>query len=382
MFWQDSKGKKKRSARQELIRRNIVCLFEDGISKEQFEAIASRECMRFESVLLEAEVDGPVIQGIVCSQSRTSEAKFKIDFNNFGHITGKYWMWSDNDNTEIPEMIAESISEAFRNYQSSPHYERLETDEGDETRYENSTENHISFCPYCGSKQYIINPNFCSVCGMKLSSTEEYFTQLNETADFSNRYSHIFSNKFSYGEEPTAGSGFTNGAESTTWTTFTCGPGAAAGFSAGRNKAEKPSETNTSNAKMLPRIAVEVTCNSCDASTVVRTYRKFVRCPYCSSNIVFPGFSYKKIDHGSEKYSSVQYWMSCPSCRGDNMCLWTSSDRWICQDCGYSFSELQRLKGVFWFCDCCETYMNVQPGFKNRGETWKCTECGFENCVM
>ena len=66
---------------------------------------------------------------------------------------------------------------------------------------------------------------------------------------------------------------------------------------------------------MLPRIAVEVTCNSCDASTVVRTYRKFVRCPYCSSNIVFPGFSYKKIDHGSEKYSSVQYWMSCPSCR-------------------------------------------------------------------
>ena len=166
-------------------------------SKEQFEAIASRECMRFESVLLEAEVDGPVIQGIVCSQSRTSEAKFKIDFNNFGHITGKYWMWSDNDNTEIPEMIAESISEAFRNYQSSPHYERLETDEGDETRYENSTENHISFCPYCGSKQYIINPNFCSVCGMKLSSTEEYFTQLNETADFSNRYSHIFSNKFS-----------------------------------------------------------------------------------------------------------------------------------------------------------------------------------------
>lgn len=120
----------------------------------------------------------------------------------------------------------------------------------------------------------------------------------------------------------------------------------------------------------------------CDASTVVRTYLKFVRCPYCSSNIVFPGFSYKKIDHGSEKYSSVQYWMSCPSCRGDNMCLWTSSDRWICQDCGYSFSELQRLKGVFWFCDCCETYMNVQPGFKNRGETWKCTECGFENCVM
>ena len=84
MFWQDSKGKKKRSARQELIRRNTVCLFEDGGSKEQFEAIASRECMRFESVLLEAEVDGPVIQGIVCSQSRTSEAKFKIDFNNFG----------------------------------------------------------------------------------------------------------------------------------------------------------------------------------------------------------------------------------------------------------------------------------------------------------
>lgn len=388
MFWQDNKEKKERRARQELIRRNTVCLFQDGISREEFEAIASRECLCFESDLMDAEVEGTIIQGIVCSQNGFSEEKFKIDFNDFGHITGKYWMWSDDDGTEIPEMIAENICEALRNYKSAPRNERFETQESEETEYENSAPDHISFCPYCGSKQYTMHPNFCLVCGMRLSSTDSPFTQPNETADFYNRSS--------YGEEPVAGARFTNGAESvvrqgppsgeetTPGPGFTYGAGAAAaaGYSAGMNKAENASEKNSSNARMLPKIAVEVTCDSCGAPTLVRTYRRFVRCPYCTSNIVFPGFAYKNIDRGSEKYSSVKYWMSCPSCRGDNMCLWTSSDRWICQDCGYSFTELQRLRGVFWFCDSCETYLNVQTGFKNRGERWKCTECGFENVVM
>lgn len=423
MFGLENKEKQKRIARQELIRRNAVCLFEDGISQEDFEAIALGECQRTENVL-DAQVDGPVIQGIMSSQHSFAEWEFKIDFNDYGHITGKYWLWSENDNTEIPEMVAENICEALRYYQPAQGYGQFESQGSVEPEYENSAAYHISFCPYCGSKQYEMNPNFCLACGKKLSSTDNSSTQPNENAGYYNNSS--------YGTRASAGPGFMPGAgaaagpESTFETgtaagsgsTFGTGTAAGSGFmhraetvaeaasafvagifagpgssygagasAAARspertNKEENASVAITSNTRMLPVTAVEVKCEYCGAPTVVRTFRRFVRCPYCTSKLAFPEFTYKNIDRRSDKYSSVKYWMTCPSCRGENVCLWPSSNRWICQDCGYSIIEAHRLKNVFWFCDDCDTYMNVQTGFKqNTSNTWKCTECGFENDV-
>lgn len=34
-----------------------------------------------------------------------------------------------------------------------------------------------------------------------------------------------------------------------------------------------------------------------------------------------------------------------------------------------------------WYCDQCNTLLNVQPGFTTVTGSWTCAECGFENDV-
>lgn len=38
-------------------------------------------------------------------------------------------------------------------------------------------------------------------------------------------------------------------------------------------------------------------------------------------------------------------------------------------------------KGCDWFCDECGAFLNTQPGFTTRNDTWTCTECGSANDV-
>ena len=41
----------------------------------------------------------------------------------------------------------------------------------------------------------------------------------------------------------------------------------------------------------------------------------------------------------------------------------------------------ERFSGIDWFCDCCDTYLNSQPGFDDHKYTWKCTNCGHKNSI-
>ena len=98
-------------------RRNTPCDFVDGISEEEFAMLVCKEKQRIKR-LSEITVNGPVIYGTVQSQSGISEWGFKLDFNDYGHITGRYWMSSDNEDSKIPERVGNLISEAVQNYLS------------------------------------------------------------------------------------------------------------------------------------------------------------------------------------------------------------------------------------------------------------------------
>lgn len=124
-----------------------------------------------------------------------------------------------------------------------------------------------------------------------------------------------------------------------------------------------------------------ITCESCGSHIEISTYRKFVQCPYCGKRTPFKGFDYQTIDWKSSMYANVKYWMDCPACRSSNMYLGPSKRAWKCPDCGYTISRIKKYFGVFWFCDECEAYLNVQDGFTTKGKTWKCSECGFVNDV-
>ena len=40
-----------------------------------------------------------------------------------------------------------------------------------------------------------------------------------------------------------------------------------------------------------------------------------------------------------------------------------------------------RFPGIDWFCDRCGDYLNEQEGFDDHLPVWKCTHCGYRNCI-
>lgn len=124
-----------------------------------------------------------------------------------------------------------------------------------------------------------------------------------------------------------------------------------------------------------------IACKKCGSSMDIKTFRRFTVCPYCGSREDFPGFSYRQVDWLSSMFARVKHWMDCPACRSPNMYLGLSRRKWKCPDCGYILSNAEKNKTVFWFCDDCETFLNVQPGFSTKTGKWICTECHYENDV-
>lgn len=36
----------------------------------------------------------------------------------------------------------------------------------------------------------------------------------------------------------------------------------------------------------------------------------------------------------------------------------------------------KRFGDIDWYCDNCKSYLNIQPGFSDDLDSWRCTECG------
>lgn len=71
--------------------------------------------------------------------------------------------------------------------------------------------------------------------------------------------------------------------------------------------------------------------------------------------------------------------MMCPCCE-DTMLL--VDNAWVCQKCSYCITQSDMLSGeMFWFCDNCGRFLNVQPGFTTKTNAWKCVACNYLNDV-
>ena len=77
----------------------------------------------------------------------------------------------------------------------------------------------------------------------------------------------------------------------------------------------------------------------------------------------------------------IKKWMECPVCHR-KMLFSKRKKAWCCNHCEYFLLEKDFLDDfVFWFCDGCETYLNIQKGFDRKGSAWVCKQCGFENDI-
>ena len=130
--WIGREGRKNREeaeqrAAQENRRRNSKCRFDDGISETEFAEVAIKAAKKIKRVK-NISVSGPTVCGEVESQSGISTWDFYVGFNDYGHITGKYWIRSENDDSSIPRRIGEMISEQLLQL---THAETAQTAEND-----------------------------------------------------------------------------------------------------------------------------------------------------------------------------------------------------------------------------------------------------------
>ena len=89
-------------------RKNSPLCFDEGVTQTDFVEIArdaAKRTPRIEDVV----TTGMTVTLHVRSNSGLSTWKAEIDFNDYGHLTGKYWLRSENSDSLIPGHVAEAV---------------------------------------------------------------------------------------------------------------------------------------------------------------------------------------------------------------------------------------------------------------------------------
>lgn len=115
MIDSDNKAEEARAEQEQ--RMNTPCYFNDGISENEFKEMAVQARKRIKRAF-DVSVNGPVVNGTVQSISGISEWCFTVDFNDYGHITGKYWLNSENEDSKLPKRFAEIMRTEIMAYGS------------------------------------------------------------------------------------------------------------------------------------------------------------------------------------------------------------------------------------------------------------------------
>lgn len=106
------------ASNKELERRNTPCIFGYLLSKERFEQLAIDVAKRIKRLTI--TVNNQFVSGEVRTQSGISTWGFKLDYNDFGNVTGRYWiLFAENSDSKIPESYAKQLQEEIKNLLSS-----------------------------------------------------------------------------------------------------------------------------------------------------------------------------------------------------------------------------------------------------------------------
>ena len=106
-------AKLKKAIATEKRRQNTSFCYPDYLTQEQFEEIAKASIKPMKKKFANYGVVDGKFYGTVISQSGISEWDFVVDFNDFGKLTGEYWLQSENDDSTIPRRVAETIRYAI-----------------------------------------------------------------------------------------------------------------------------------------------------------------------------------------------------------------------------------------------------------------------------
>jgi hypothetical protein len=94
-------------------RRNCTLRFEDGVSQDQFIAIV-QDAAKHTPRVKDVTVNGMTVDLEVRSNSGLSTWAVEVDFNDYGRLTGTYWLESENSQSPIPEHFARAVQARIR----------------------------------------------------------------------------------------------------------------------------------------------------------------------------------------------------------------------------------------------------------------------------
>jgi len=126
VYWEQPKYKKsaeqlhtirderERKQRVEFERKRMYCFIDNEIKYEDFEALAQTAARRTKRVR-SVSVQGARVFATVESQSKLTDWNFEVDFNNWGHVTGR----SENNDSAIPEYYANTLSSLIKTFLSN-----------------------------------------------------------------------------------------------------------------------------------------------------------------------------------------------------------------------------------------------------------------------
>jgi hypothetical protein len=89
-------------------RRSTTPSFDDGVSRVDFRELLKATAARTPRV---TDVDVIAMTGVIRVQSSSGLTSWKaeVDFNDYGHLTGRYWLKSDNPDSAIPDHYARAV---------------------------------------------------------------------------------------------------------------------------------------------------------------------------------------------------------------------------------------------------------------------------------
>ncbi len=105
---EEERLERERQRAKEKQRCETPCEYNDGFSKEEFEEIA-HNCAKKIRRIKWCTVYDLVVLCRVTSQSGITDWSFVLDFRDFGHFTGRCWIWRGNEDSSIPDRLKELI---------------------------------------------------------------------------------------------------------------------------------------------------------------------------------------------------------------------------------------------------------------------------------
>lgn len=157
MRYDEKKERRKKREAEKKAYEKAAKHFRDDMTSDDLADVALKVGKRIRRINA-VSVKGHKVACKVLAQSGLSTWGFTVDFDSHGHMSSKYTVRSENEDSDIPAVFAERVAQQIRSW------EPTRTDEPEESGGEYMP---TPYCPYCGAKAGA-KASYCSTCGAEL----------------------------------------------------------------------------------------------------------------------------------------------------------------------------------------------------------------------